>query len=355
MSDKTEQATTTRKRKARADGDVAISRVLLGGAGTAVSVLAVQVFGLSFVAAWRRYFISASLSSYMQQANTETVFAVQMVQALASEWLAVVGLIGCSACLSIILVGLLQTQGTASTKRLAKMPKLRSVTSLFAELSLPHLARLCGTLFCLLAIVNNELGPLLLANQMQHERVPTIVSRAGRMMTRGVEILLISGLVEYLAIRRKHANRLKMSKSEVRQEMRDVDGRPEIRARVRAIQRRRVRRSVSRDIAAASVLIVNPVHYAVGLLFDRETMDPPTVIAKGQGLVAAEFRKCATYAGVPIVENAPLARSLYRGAEEGEAIPFHLFAAVAAVLAYVLAGEQNARGYVPRNIMRREL
>jgi flagellar biosynthetic protein FlhB len=83
------------------------------------------------------------------------------------------------------------------------------------------------------------------------------------------------------------------------------------------------------------VVVTNPTHYAVALSFDFETMEPPRVLAKGRDLLAAQIREEAQWAGVPIVENPPLARSLYRQVEAGQAIPYELYAAVAAILAWL--------------------
>jgi flagellar biosynthesis protein FlhB len=89
------------------------------------------------------------------------------------------------------------------------------------------------------------------------------------------------------------------------------------------------------DISRASVVVTNPTHYAVALGFDFETMEPPRVLAKGRDLLAAQIREEAVWAGVPVVENPPLARSLYRQVEQGQAIPYELYAAVAAILAWL--------------------
>jgi flagellar biosynthetic protein FlhB len=95
------------------------------------------------------------------------------------------------------------------------------------------------------------------------------------------------------------------------------------------------RRKVKADVSKAAVVLTNPTHYAVALGFDFALMDAPRVMAKGRNLLAEEIKAEARWAGVPIVENPPLARSLYRSVEVGQAIPVDLYAAVAAVLAYL--------------------
>jgi flagellar biosynthetic protein FlhB len=112
-------------------------------------------------------------------------------------------------------------------------------------------------------------------------------------------------------------------------------GNPQIKAKVRQIQRAMRKRKVKADMSRASVVITNPTHYAVALAFSFETMSAPTVLAKGRDLLAAEIREEAQWAGVPIIENPPLARSLYKMVEPGQSIPFELYAAVAGILAYL--------------------
>ncbi len=112
-------------------------------------------------------------------------------------------------------------------------------------------------------------------------------------------------------------------------------GNPQIKGRVRQIQRAMRKRKVKADMSRASVVITNPTHYAVALEFSFETMQAPTVLAKGRDLLAAEIREEARWAGVPMIENPPLARSLYRTVEPGQSIPFELYAAVAGILAYL--------------------
>ncbi len=126
-----------------------------------------------------------------------------------------------------------------------------------------------------------------------------------------------------------------MSRQEMRDEFKETEGSPQIRGRIRNLQRQMRRRRVKADVSRAAVVLTNPTHYAVALGFDFVTMEAPKVLAKGRNLLAEEIKAEARWAGVPIVENPPLARSLYRSVEVGQAIPVDLYAAVAAILAYL--------------------
>jgi flagellar biosynthetic protein FlhB len=129
--------------------------------------------------------------------------------------------------------------------------------------------------------------------------------------------------------------RMRMTKQEVKDEMKQAMGNPQVKGRIRQVQNAMRRRRVKADISRASVVITNPTHYAVALEFSFETMSAPTVLAKGRDLHAAEIREEAKWAGIPLIENPPLARSLYRAVEPGQSIPFELYAAVAGILAYL--------------------
>jgi flagellar biosynthetic protein FlhB len=129
--------------------------------------------------------------------------------------------------------------------------------------------------------------------------------------------------------------RMKMTKQQIKDEMKEAMGNPQVKGRIRQVQNAMRRRKVKADISKASVVITNPTHYAVALEFSFETMSAPTVLAKGRDLHAAEIREEARWAGVPIIENPPLARSLYRSVEPGQSIPFELYATVAGILAYL--------------------
>ena len=126
-----------------------------------------------------------------------------------------------------------------------------------------------------------------------------------------------------------------MTKQEMRDEVKETVGNPQVKGRIRQIQNAIRRRKARADVSRASVVITNPTHFAVALEFSFESMLAPTVLAKGQNLHALRIREEARWAGVPIVENPPLARSLYREVEEGKAIPYELYAAVAGILAFL--------------------
>lgn len=142
-----------------------------------------------------------------------------------------------------------------------------------------------------------------------------------------------------------HAKQLRMSLEEVKREMRESDGDPQLKARIRSQQRDAARNRMMSEVPKADVVVTNPTHYAVALAY-REGQRAPRVVAKGQHLLALKIREVAAEAGVPVLEAAPLARALHRHGELGQDIPWELYEAVALVLAWVMqtrAGIHAAR------------
>jgi len=133
----------------------------------------------------------------------------------------------------------------------------------------------------------------------------------------------------------QHHSQLKMSREELRQEAKETEGDPQIKARIRALQREAARRRMMAEVPKADVIVTNPTHYAVALRYQDKKMRAPQVVAKGSQLVAARIRELALEHNIPIVETPPLARALYRHAELGQEIPAALYTAVAEVLAYI--------------------
>lgn len=133
---------------------------------------------------------------------------------------------------------------------------------------------------------------------------------------------------------------LKMTRQEVKDELRMQEGSPEVRARLRRLQRDMVRRRMMAAVPKATVVVTNPTHYAVALAYHRGTMAAPVVVAKGKNLIAQRIREIAREHGVPIVEHKPLAQALYKTVEIDQAIPADLFGAVAEILAYLIRLKQ---------------
>jgi flagellar biosynthetic protein FlhB len=148
-------------------------------------------------------------------------------------------------------------------------------------------------------------------------------------------VLVVLGSVMLVRERGRYSKRLRMSKQEIRDESKETDGNPQIKARVRRIQRDLRRRNMMKEVPTATAVIVNPTHYAVALRYDQGVMTAPKVVAKGRNYLAARIRQRAIQNQVPIIENPPLAQALYKSVDVGQDIPPHLYRAVAEILAYI--------------------
>lgn len=157
--------------------------------------------------------------------------------------------------------------------------------------------------------------------------------------------LVVIALLDYIYQKWDYTKGLRMSIQDIKEELKQTEGNPQIKGRIRAIQRDQARKRMMQDVPKADVVITNPTHIAVALKYDTDTMAAPTVLAKGERLIAEAIKKIAYESGVPVVENKPLARALFKTVEVGMQIPGDLYKAVAEILAYVynLNGKSRKR------------
>ena len=155
------------------------------------------------------------------------------------------------------------------------------------------------------------------------------------MLSKAAWLALLYGFGNFLRQRYEWANSMKMTKEEVKREHKESEGSPQIKSRIRRLQRDFMRRRMMSDVAKASAVIVNPTHYAVALRYEIGSTAAPRVVGKGKNYMAQRIRLQAIQNQIPIVENPPLAQALYQAADIGQEIPPHLYRAVAEVLAYI--------------------
>ena len=147
--------------------------------------------------------------------------------------------------------------------------------------------------------------------------------------------LLVLALLDYAWQRYRTERDLRMTKEEVKDEMRSMEGDPLIRRRRREIQLQMAMRRLRKEVPTADVVVTNPTHVAVAIKYDADTMAAPKVVAKGGDYLALRIRQLAAEFGIPIVQRPPLARAIYEGVEVGEYVPERLYRAIAEILAYV--------------------
>jgi len=165
-----------------------------------------------------------------------------------------------------------------------------------------------------------------------------------KLVMQTVIILLIFSICDLIFQRKKHKKGLMMTKQEVKDEMRQAEGDPLVKSKIRERQRQMSMRRMMAEVPKAEVVITNPTHLSVALKYQAEYMKAPQVVAKGADFVAMKIREIAKEHGVPLVENKPLAQSLYHDVEIGEEIPAKLYNVVAEVLSFVYRLKQKASG-----------
>ena len=148
-------------------------------------------------------------------------------------------------------------------------------------------------------------------------------------------VFVVFGCVDLFRQMRRYQADLRMSKQEIREEMKDIEGNPQMKARIRRLQRERSRRQMMKDVPTATAVVVNPTHFAVAIRYQMETMAAPICVAKGKNYLALRIRRMALEHDVAIIENPPLAQALYKSVDVGQEIPPHLYRAVAEILAYI--------------------
>ncbi len=148
-------------------------------------------------------------------------------------------------------------------------------------------------------------------------------------------MLLVMALADYLYQKWDFEKSIRMSKQEIKEEYRQMEGDPQIKSKIRQKQRELAKKRMMSSVPKADVVITNPTTLAIALEYDREVMSAPQITAKGKGVIARRIREIAEEHGVPVVENRPLARALYEGVEIGDEVPENLYRGVAEILAMV--------------------
>ncbi len=337
MSEKgTEAGSEQHKQKARKKGDSVRSRELVSAVSMMAGVVTFGIVATGFVHSWRAV-LEQSLSA---SAGTDTEWATTMRRMLRPA-MAPIAAVMAASFVAALSAGVAQGGGLAIHPNALgmKFSRLNPVTNLTNLFSLKSLTRVVKSLVPAAVMVVFgwvALKALMLPMPvMSLARLPHAFSAAYGLALDAAWITLGWSGLDYAVEWVSWNKRMKMTKQQLKDEAKEAMGNPQTKGRIRQVQHAMRRRKVKADISRASVIVTNPTHYAVALEFSFETMQAPKVLAKGRDLQAAAIREEARWAGVPMIENPPLARSLYRTVEPGQNIPFELYAAVAGILAYL--------------------
>jgi flagellar biosynthesis protein FlhB len=338
---KTEQPTQRRVKKAREEGNFASAKVFVNALQFLAFVAMMHSWGSVWVTAIHRNL--ASLLNHASTARMDPKFVVYISLDLARETLMPLVLLGAVLMVVTLAAQFFVTRLGLSLKKLApdfnrlnpmtrmkELPKQNIPALLQAMVMLPVFG---AVVYFLVRDNFNELLTLPLTT------VASGATQVGRtiesLLWKASGVFLIFGLVDLFRQKRRYQQDLRMSKQEIRDELKEVEGNPLMKARIRRIRRDMARKRMMQAVPDATAVIVNPTHYAIALKYTMNSQGAPTVVAKGKNYLALRIRQKAIDAGVPLIENPPLAQALYKSVDIGQEIPAQFYRAVAEILAYV--------------------
>ena len=343
FQEKTEKPTPRRREQARKKGQVARSREI-----PSVLILMTSI-GVFFLAGtWMFWSLSSLMGGIFENLSSWRIESIEqtgsLLAALGGRILGILTPILLAVFIAGIVSNVAQVGFMFKFSLLApKISKLNPLNGLKRFVSLKALVEvvksiskmlIIGAVAYLAVVTDIESIPALV--QLPVSRIMIYIGHmSAKICFFAALVMIFLAVVDYVYQRWEHEKNLRMTKQEIKDETKQTEGDPKVKARIRSIQLEMSRRRMMDAIPEADVVITNPTHLAVALKFDGQTMAAPCVLAKGAGHLAARIKNLARENGVPVIENKPLAQALYKAVEIGEAIPMELYKAVAEILAYV--------------------
>ncbi|RMD93827.1 MAG: flagellar biosynthesis protein FlhB [Calditrichaeota bacterium] len=342
FQDKTEQATPKRLQKARESGNVPKSAEL-----NSVFILFFGIIVLYFLSGkiltnlilfFKSFYLNVGSVS-VQSESIKLIFNsfLKNLLTVTLPLILVIAVVGISS--NLLQVGFLFTTKplTPDLNKINPLAGFKRMFSLksFVELSKGIFKVAIVGLIAYWTIIHHKQSFVLLANESVAQILNFSSSLVFRLVLNTSMALLVLAILDFMYQKWQYKKDLMMTKQEVKEEQKETEGDPLIKSTIRSLQRARARERMMQNAAEADVVVTNPTELAVALKYDPEVMQAPTVVAKGARLLAQRIKEIARQNDIPIYENKPLARSLFKMCEVGEQIPFELYHAVAEVLAYV--------------------
>lgn len=339
--DKTEQPTGKKLADARQKGNVPQSREI-----PSVMILSGSMGVLFFAGSWMLGRLTDLMRGIYQRAGTLNMAAENMHSLFLDVFLNSIivliplmlvvmtaGVVG-----NVVQFGFLVT-GEKLTFNLAKLNPISGLKKMISLRSLVELAKsivklvvIGGVAFLVLDRYVDQIPGLM---QLSVGGILAFIGRVSfQMCLYTCMVLFLMAVLDFAYTKWQHQQDLKMTKQEVKDEFKQREGDPSVKARIRSVQRQLARQRMMEAVPDATVVITNPTHLAIALKYE-EGMHAPAVVAKGAGFVAEKIKSIATQNGIPLVENKPLARTIFKSTEIGDFIPADLYRAVAEILAYV--------------------
>jgi len=351
--DKTEAPTPRRRTEAREQGNVARSQDLTAAILILAAMVLLNSFGGRLVTALKTLLAEmlgpASLSDSSTGPALDALFrAVLLVAGALAPLLLGIAVVAILA--NLAQVGLNFNPGRL-TPKLAALNPFKGLGKIFSGGR--GFVRFLMDLFKFLLLgtvgysaVRDRIATIVMVQQLSFTQI--FMLGADVVYAIGIRVgiaLLFMALIDFAYQRWRLEQELKMSKQDVKEEMRRMEGDPKIKQRRRQIAIQTAHQRMRKEVPKADVVVTNPTEFAIALKYDQDNMHAPRVVAKGQGFMAQRIREIAIAAGVPILERKPLARALFKLVEVGQEIPEQFYAAVAEILAYVyeLSGKSRLR------------
>jgi flagellar biosynthetic protein FlhB len=337
----TEKPTARRLHKAREEGNFPTARVFVSALQFVAFVGLLHSWGANWIGTLRSSFVTVIRQAMNPRLNAMDVVYIGF--ALLKQLLMPIGFMGGLLILLAIAVQLFVTGFGISVKKMAPDFKRLNPLTRMRQLPRQNLASALQALIMLpvfgaavyYMVADNVEGYLTLPLKSLTAGTTQVFKSIESLLWKASFLFVVFGIVDLLRQKRRYQRDLYMSKQEVRDEMKEIDGNPLMKSRIRRLRRDLARRRMMREVPTATAVIVNPTHYAVALKYDMETRGAPRVVAKGKNYLALRIRQKALENQVPLIENPPLAQGLYKAVDVGQEIPAHFYKAVAEVLAYI--------------------
>ncbi|MEH6442319.1 MAG: flagellar biosynthesis protein FlhB [Oceanospirillaceae bacterium] len=340
--EKTEDPTPKRLKEAREKGDIPRSKELNTTVLLMVSAASVLAFGAQAISDLAQM-MSASFTLSREEAfDTKYLFINFGSSAIDALWAIIVFMLVTfvAAFVGPISLGGWNFSGKALAPKGSRMDPIAGIKRMFSLKSLVELSKALGKFVIVTALA------LYFLSTVQQElyslgKMDVFSGMSSAINLIGWAFLIISlsliaiSLLDVPYVLYESAEKLKMTLQEVKDEMKNTEGKPEVKGRIRQMQHEISQRQMMKDVPQADVVITNPTHYSVALKYEDNHRNAPIIVAKGSDFVALKIREVAKEHDVPILMSPPLARALYYSTEIGDEVPTGLFKAVAQVLAYV--------------------
>ncbi|NLO06858.1 MAG: EscU/YscU/HrcU family type III secretion system export apparatus switch protein [candidate division WS1 bacterium] len=348
--ERTEQASPRRRREAREKGQVATSVDLSRALGLLAIYLAWRFAGAGMLA--RMLGATEEWLALPDPEQVDRAFALALFAQTLPVLTAVLAPVMLAAMIGSTIAACAQTQGLVSLAAVKPdWSRLNPANGIKRLIGLRGLVAAGKSILKVLAVslvaawvLHSHLDEVLLMSVMQlRPMMAVLVSIAGELIVKCMGLLLVIGAADYAYEWWDQEKRLRMTRTELKRELRDQDGDPHIRSARDRLRRALLTQGILAEMPQADVVITNPTHFAVALRYEPDKAPAPRVVARGQRAVAREIIRLARTWGVPVVENPPVARSLFASCKLGDLVPEALFAVVAEIFAAVYR-RQRSRG-----------